>query len=152
MLFQRFDRLLLLAKGGRTVYFGEIGKNSKTLIDYFVRNGGPDCPPNANPAEYMLHVIGAAPGAHTEIDWPAVWRQTPEYRAVQDELARLSSGGDSQAQTAMHDSSSYKEFAAGFGTQFFAVTTRVFQQYWRSPSYIYSKAVLSFGAVRIAGC
>lgn len=41
MLFQRFDRLLLLAKGGRTVYFGEIGENAKTLMDYFVRNGGP---------------------------------------------------------------------------------------------------------------
>ncbi|KAL1620268.1 Multidrug resistance protein [Neofusicoccum ribis] len=151
MLFQRFDRLLLLAKGGRTVYFGEIGKNSKTLIDYFVRNGVPDCPSNANPAEYMLHVIGAAPGAHTEIDWPAVWRQTPEYRAVQDELARLSSGSGSQARTAVQDASSYKEFAAGFGTQFIAVTTRVFQQYWRSPSYIYSKAVLSFGAALFIG-
>lgn len=27
------------------------------------------------------------------------------------------------------------------------MTKRVFQQYWRSPSYIYSKGVLSFGAV-----
>jgi predicted ATPase len=34
-LFQRFDRLLLLAKGGRTVYFGEVGRGSSTLIDYF---------------------------------------------------------------------------------------------------------------------
>lgn len=56
MLFQRFDRLLLLAKGGKTVYFGEIGRNSKTLLEYFARNGGPSCPEGANPAEHMLNV------------------------------------------------------------------------------------------------
>ena len=53
MLFQRFDRLLLLAKGGRTVYFGDIGKDSKTLVDYFERNGGPVYDKSVNPAEYM---------------------------------------------------------------------------------------------------
>ncbi|GKT90617.1 ABC-2 type transporter [Colletotrichum tofieldiae] len=41
ILFQRFDRLLLLARGGKTVYFGPIGQNSQCLIDYFVQNGGP---------------------------------------------------------------------------------------------------------------
>lgn len=39
MLFQRFDRLLFLAKGGKTVYFGEVGENSKVLTSYFERNG-----------------------------------------------------------------------------------------------------------------
>jgi ATP-binding cassette subfamily G (WHITE) protein 2 (PDR) len=56
MLFQRFDRLLLLAKGGKTVYFGEIGRNSQTLLGYFARNGGPRLPEGANPAEHMLNV------------------------------------------------------------------------------------------------
>lgn len=49
MLFQRFDRLLFLATGGRTVYFGKIGENSRTLIDYFEKNGAKPCPPEANP-------------------------------------------------------------------------------------------------------
>lgn len=52
MLFQRFDRLLFLAKGGRTVYFGEVGENSKILTDYFERNGAPPCTRDANPAEW----------------------------------------------------------------------------------------------------
>ncbi|OLN85666.1 Multidrug resistance protein CDR1 [Colletotrichum chlorophyti] len=149
MLFQRFDRLLLLARGGRTVYFGEIGQNSQVLVDYFVRNGGPACPAGANPAEWMLEVIGAAPGAHTEIDWPAVWRQTPEYQAVQDELSRLRGEGLARVQsTRSEKGSSFNEFAAGFNVQFMQVTRRVFQQYWRSPTYIYSKGLLSFGAVQ----
>ncbi|CAG8200934.1 unnamed protein product [Penicillium olsonii] len=77
MLFQRFDRLLLLARGGKTVYFGEIGENSKVLMDYFVKNGGELCPAMANPAEHMLKIIGATPGQHTNIDWHETCRKSP---------------------------------------------------------------------------
>jgi ABC-type multidrug transport system ATPase subunit len=52
-LFENFDRLLLLQRGGQTVYFGDIGKDASVLIDYLRRHGA-DCPPDANPAEYML--------------------------------------------------------------------------------------------------
>ncbi|KAL2755434.1 hypothetical protein ACRALDRAFT_1082331 [Sodiomyces alcalophilus JCM 7366] len=149
MLFQRFDRLLLLASGGKTVYFGEIGKDSKVLMDYFARNGGPPLPPGVNPAEHMLEVIGAAPGAQTDIDWPATWRQSPEYREVQAELARLSADASEKGapgEPAPQDASQYKEFAAPFSTQIGQVTKRAFQQFWRSPTYIISKFWLTAGA------
>lgn len=150
MLFQRFDRLLLLARGGRTVYFGEIGKNSQVLMDYFSRNGGPALPDGANPAEHMLEVIGAAPGTHTDIDWPSVWRQSPEYRDVQAELTMLCSSplsGTVSARANDETAEQYAEFAASFPTQLWQVNKRVFQQYYRSPSYILSKFVLSAAAV-----
>lgn len=147
ILFQRFDRLLLLAKGGKTVYFGPIGRGSKSLVDYFVRNGAADCLVGANPAEYMLQVIGAAPGAHTDIDWPAVWRQSPEYQSVQDELAEFTSIKAPSSPADNNDAAAQDEFAAPFSVQFKEVIKRVFEQYWRSPRYIYSKAVLSFGSV-----
>ncbi|KAM0517595.1 hypothetical protein ACHAPS_008073 [Verticillium nonalfalfae] len=149
ILFQRFDRLLLLARGGRTVYFGPIGKNSQTLNDYFVRNGGPACTPEANPAEHMLHVIGAAPGTHSEIDWPDVWRRSPEYRGVQDELERLEAGRRPIEEN--QDLSKFSEFAVPLSLQYREVCWRVFQQYWRSPSYLMSKAFLSCGAALFIG-
>jgi ABC-type multidrug transport system ATPase subunit len=150
MLFQRFDRLLLLAKGGKTVYFGEIGTNSKVLMDYFVRNGGPELPTGANPAEHMLKIIGAAPGTHTDVDWPAVWRDSPEYKEVQKELRRLGSSAstdNSRAEQETEDPSQYNEFAVSFPVQLQQVTKRVFQQFWRRPKYIYSKFWLTTGAV-----
>ena len=151
MLFQRFDRLLLLAKGGKTVYFGEIGQNSRTLVDYFVRNGAPDCSPGGNPAEYMLEVIGAAPGAHTSVDWPAIWRNSKEYREVQNELSRLKDLENTQTSTSTDlDKSSYDEFAAPLSTQILIVIKRIFQNYWRTPSYIYSKALLTIGSVSLS--
>jgi ABC-type multidrug transport system ATPase subunit len=149
MLFQRFDRLLLLSRG-KTIYFGDVGRNSKVLVDYFVRNGGPKCPAGANPAEYMLEVIGAAPGAHTDIDWPEVWRNSPEHTQVQQELSRLVAEGSSRVlESAAQDVTGFNEFATPSKVQYLEVTKRLFQQYWRSPGYIYSKVILSAGAVSI---
>ncbi|EMC97505.1 hypothetical protein BAUCODRAFT_454374 [Baudoinia panamericana UAMH 10762] len=144
MLFQRFDRLLFLARGGRTVYFGGIGENSRILASYFERNGAHKCPDDANPAEWMLEVIGAAPGTHTDIDWHQTWRDSKEYQEVHAELGRLEHERPKEAppRTSTEDKASYREFAAPFGLQFWEVTQRVFQQYWRTPSYIYSKTAL----------
>ncbi|GKT89599.1 LOW QUALITY PROTEIN: ABC-2 type transporter [Colletotrichum tofieldiae] len=153
-LFQRFDRLLLLARGGRTVYFGDIGKNSHVLLNYLRRYGAPSYQSGSNPAEYMLEVIGAAPKAHTDIDWPTVWRESEEYQIVQRELGRLSGRAndkDIRLTTENHDPSAYAEFAADFRVQIHEVTKRVFQQYWRSPSYIFSKSVLTFGSALFIG-
>jgi len=141
MLFQRFDRLLFLQKGGKTVYFGEIGEHSKTMISYFERHSGLKCPEDANPAEWMLEVIGAAPGSETDLDWFQTWRESPEYRGVQEELQRLVDTRG-PVPTREEDAGSYREFAASFPQQFREVSLRVFQQYWRTPSYIYSKITL----------
>ena len=147
MLFQRFDRLLFLTKGGKPVYFGDIGASSKILTSYFERNGAHPCPPEANPAEWILEVVGAAPGSHTDIDWNQVWKDSPELAEVhahldelKDELPLLR---PVRTNPAAADKASYRAVAAPFGQQLWAVTFRVFQQYWRTPTYIYSKSALS---------
>ncbi|KAK7427794.1 Multidrug resistance protein [Neonectria magnoliae] len=142
MLFQRFDRLLFLAKGGRTVYFGDIGEHSHTLVSYFERHGAPPCPANENPAEWMLSAIGAAPGSTTDHDWHQVWRESPEYQSVQAELQRLKAEGPANDTSDHSGANSYREFATPLWEQLLIVTRRVFEQYWRTPSYIYSKFVL----------
>jgi ATP-binding cassette subfamily G (WHITE) protein 2 (PDR) len=145
LLFQRFDRILLLAKGGRTVYFGDIGRNSEILLDYFARNGGPEYMPGENPAEYMLAAIGAASGAHTTIDWPTVWKESKEYEQVHAELAKLRELSNKPSAVEDSTDATHQEFAASLATQFKTVGIRVAQQYWRTPSYIYSKALLTVG-------
>ncbi|TPX53609.1 hypothetical protein PhCBS80983_g06254 [Powellomyces hirtus] len=151
ILFQRFQRLLLLAKGGKTVYFGEIGKNSKTLIEYFNKNGAAPCPEEANPAEWMLEVIGAAPGTTTDIDWNEVWLKSPERVAVGQELGNLKQLAQRNVTPAVRNELDYTEFAAPFSQQLLETTKRVFQQYWRTPSYIYSKALLCIGSALFIG-
>ncbi|GAA6026236.1 hypothetical protein JCM10207_008566 [Rhodosporidiobolus poonsookiae] len=50
-LFQVFDRLLLLQEGGKTCFFGDIGENSKTLLEYFHARTDKRCEEQNNPAE-----------------------------------------------------------------------------------------------------
>ncbi|KAH7121362.1 ABC-2 type transporter-domain-containing protein [Dactylonectria macrodidyma] len=141
ILFQRFDRLLFLASGGKTVYYGDIGENSKCMTNYFEKNGAHPCLPRDNPAEWMLEVIGAAPGSSTDTDWPQVWRDSPESAECQRELQRLADHPENKGPLD-EDPSSFDEFAAPFSVQLFNVVRRVFEQYWRTPSYIYSKTTL----------
>ncbi|CAG8274635.1 unnamed protein product [Penicillium salamii] len=142
MLFQRFDRLLFLAKGGRTVYFGQIGENSSILADYFMRNGGHALSEGENPAEWMLDVIGAAPGSHSDIDWPAAWNESAEKAAVVQHLGELKSSLSQKAPDAGAETE-HREFASSTRVQLWECLSRVFSQYWRTPSYIYSKIILS---------
>lgn len=146
LIFEQFDRLLLLSKGGKTVYFGDVGENSKVLTRYFERHGATACAPDENPAEWMLKVIGAAPGAHTDRDWFETWCHSQEYSVMRRELDELEKHGafatdpDASAELAT-------TYAAPLTTQVLMCTQRVFQQYWRTPSYIYSKLILCGGTV-----
>jgi hypothetical protein len=68
MVFETFDYLLLMKKGGNTVYFGEIGPASRDLVSYFERNGAQPFPRNGNPADTMLDVVAPA-GGEAEFEW-----------------------------------------------------------------------------------
>lgn len=149
ILFQTFDRLLFLAKGGKTVYFGPIGEDSKTLTSYFEQNGSRECGGNENPAEWILDVIGAAPGSINTIDWPATWRESKERQEVKRELAQLKQ--DLSHLPVDSNKESLAEFAAPVGLQLKAVTQRVFEQYWRSPTYLYSKVLLCLSSSLFVG-
>lgn len=140
ILFQEFDRLLFLAKGGKTVYFGDIGKNSETLLNYFESNGAPKCGENDNPAEYMLTMVGAGATGKSAKDWHEVWKSSQEAKDVVKELDRIKS--EMGSKHSEEDSDSHSEFAMPFPQQLIEVTRRVFQQYWRTPGYIYSKLLL----------
>ncbi|KAJ5540354.1 hypothetical protein N7513_008686 [Penicillium frequentans] len=141
-LFQTFDRLLFLAKGGRTVYFGEVGEQSTTLLEYFERNGARPCETLENPAEYILDMV-AGDGC-PDVDWVQAWRNSQEYQDVVAEVDRLHSIKGPRDEPSTHDDGDddNAEFAMPITTQLWVVLGRCFQAYYRRPDYIYSKFVL----------
>ena len=143
LLIQEFDRLLFLARGGKTVYFGDLGKNSKTLIKYFESHGAPKCPKEANPVEWMLHVIGAAPGSHANQDYHDVWLQSQEYAAVRTELQSMETDLAALPKDEVEEKEKRREFAAPFWRQYLLATNRVLECYYRSPGYIWAKIALT---------
>ena len=132
--------------GGKTLYFGEIGDSSKTLTSYFELNGARPCSRDENPAEWMLEVTGAAPGLESTQDWSTIWNNSGEHKAVKAELTRMKEAS-SQQPVSVNDPDAHRPFAAPFGTQLWIVLARVFQQYWRTPSYLYSKVALCLFSV-----
>ncbi|KAI9923984.1 hypothetical protein MW887_007442 [Aspergillus wentii] len=140
LLFQTFDRLLFLAKGGKTVYFGDIGKDSNTLLEYFERNGARNCEELENPAEYILEML-AGGDASAGVDWVQTWRDSPEYKGVVAEVDRLQSSDQPAPDSSSADDSN-AEFAMPLYSQLFYVLQRVFQQYYRQPEYVLAKYIL----------
>ncbi|KAH7099818.1 pleiotropic drug resistance ABC transporter [Auriculariales sp. MPI-PUGE-AT-0066] len=139
-LFQVFDRVLLLQKGGKTVYFGDLGENSTTLIHYFERNGARHCDSHENPAEYMLEAIGAGATAQAKQDWHQSWLNSPERHTVQEEIDQFHREGEKKGavQTALK-----REFATTWFYQVRENLARLAVAYWRDPSYVMAKFALS---------
>jgi ATP-binding cassette subfamily G (WHITE) protein 2 (PDR) len=144
-LFQEFDRLLFLAKGGKTVYFGPIGKNSQTLIDYFETNNARKCGEQENPAEYMLEIVNKGSSGQGQ-DWHEVWKGSHERKLVDEELEQIHKDKMNEAIAGEDEEGAHNEFAMPFSAQVYAVTYRVFQQYWRMPSYVFAKWALGIAS------
>ena len=81
-----FDDLLLLKKGGRVVYHGAVGDNSRALIDYFETRGATQIELGDNPANWMLRVLLDEKMG----DLAQVWKKSPEFAALKEELTTLS--------------------------------------------------------------
>jgi len=137
ILFEEFDDLLLLRAGGQTVYFGELGQDSQTLIKYLERNGAARCRKDANPAEYMLDAIGAGATAKTTRDWPKLWRESEECKLVNEEINKICTERRKADESQLMKDQ--REYAMPRTTQIIAVTKRSFTSYWRDPNYLLGK-------------
>ncbi|KAH6838399.1 ABC-2 type transporter-domain-containing protein [Chaetomium sp. MPI-CAGE-AT-0009] len=164
MLFEQFDRLLLMDRGGRVAYFGDIGPDSSTVLSYFYRQGqARRCGRTENAAEYLLDVVGTPGTAAKGSDWPNLWSESDESRHVWEQLNDLKEGGaattgalppDPAHFTAQHvgrNSSNSSKYAVSIPAQFPVVCRRVLQQYWRSPAYIFSKLLLAITCSLLVG-
>ncbi|TVY17321.1 ABC transporter G family member 11 [Lachnellula arida] len=136
-LFENFDRLLLLQKGGQTVYFGDIGKDAVVLLDYFRRHGA-HCPPDANPAEYMLDAIGAGQAARVgDRDWGEIFAESPELANIKDRISQMKA--TRLEEVGSHAKVDEKEFATPLLHQLKIVQKRTNLSFWRSPNYGFTR-------------
>ncbi|KAI9507719.1 ABC-2 type transporter-domain-containing protein [Russula earlei] len=138
LLFESFDRLLLLENGGHTVYFGDIGPDSCVVREYFARYGAA-CHKDANFAEYMLDVIGAGMAPRIgRRDWKDIWLDSPESHLVKEEIRGLKRS----AMTCNNKNESASKYATPFLYQLRVVTKRSFVTLWRSPGYVFTRLFL----------
>ncbi|KAI0318679.1 pleiotropic drug resistance ABC transporter [Amylostereum chailletii] len=141
-LFDMFDRLLLLQKGGQTVYFGDLGDNARTMLSYFEEHGARSCGSHENPAEYMLDVIGAGATATSAINWHDIWKASDEEKRLAQEIVLIQSRG-TQGLEEHPSTPTTSVFATSWTTQLRLLIQRELERHWRDPTYLLSKIAMN---------
>ncbi|CAL5361309.1 unnamed protein product [Camellia sinensis] len=69
-IFEAFDELLLMKRGGQVIYSGPLGRNSRKIIEYFEEIPGiPKIKEKYNPATWMLEASSVAAEVQLGIDF-----------------------------------------------------------------------------------
>lgn len=144
-LFAQFDTLLLLAKGGKTVYSGAIGENAETIKEYFGRYGAP-CPADSNPAEHMIDVVSG--GLSQGRDWHQIWLESPEYQEFVATLDHIIADAAAKPPGTKDDG---HEFATPLWEQIRLVTRRMNIALYRNTEYINNKFALHISTALFNG-
>lgn len=145
ILFEMFDRLLFLSEG-KSLYFGDIGCDSKVLTAYFEQHGARKCEAKENPAEWLLRVTNHVHGSEIVVDWAEKWRCSEERRQIKADLNQMKEHLAADERPTDSKTSS-GEFATPFAEQLYLVTKRGFTNNWRTAAYLYSQFFLVLGLV-----
>ncbi|KAF5006716.1 hypothetical protein FDECE_6926 [Fusarium decemcellulare] len=144
-----FDRLLLLDQG-QAIYFGSLGHEFRDVIHYFERHGARKCLSHENPAEWMMEIT-RDDATDNGMSWGSIWKESMEHDLVRQECDDMEQRLSNTAVGESSQETQITEFAAPFWDQLAIVTKRAFEHDWRSPGYIYSKSLTTFGTAFING-
>ncbi|KAG4048248.1 ABC transporter G family member 36 [Phytophthora cactorum] len=134
-VFSVFDSLLLLKRGGETVFAGELGKNASEMIAYFESiDGVTKLEDNYNPATWMLEVIGAGVGNSNgdKTDFVKVFQSSKHFDFLQSNLDRE---GVARPSPDLPELTYSDKRAATEITQMKFLLQRFFNMYWRTASF-----------------
>ena len=146
-LFAQFDTLLLLARGGKTVYFGDIGDNAATIKQYFGKYGA-ICPHEANPAEFMIDVVTGGIPEVKDMDWHQIWLDSSEQKAMIAELDTMVAEAAAKPPGTVDDGN---EFSMPMWEQIKIVTHRMNVSLFRNTAYVNNKFSLHIISAALNG-
>ncbi|KAL6336669.1 hypothetical protein AAG906_035983 [Vitis piasezkii] len=130
-IFEAFDELLLMKRGGQVIYAGPLGRHSHKLVEYFEAIPGvPKIKEGSNPATWMLVVSASSVEAQMEVDFAEIYANSSLYQRNQELIKELST-----PPPASKDLYFPTEFSQPFSTQCKACFWKQHWSYWRNPQY-----------------
>ncbi|KAK1577774.1 hypothetical protein Q3G72_024687 [Acer saccharum] len=76
-IFEAFDELLLMKRGGQVIYSGPLGRNSHKIVEYFEAVPGvPKIKEKYNPATWMLEVSSVAAEVRLNMDFAEYYKSS----------------------------------------------------------------------------
>ncbi|KAL7685093.1 putative AAA+ ATPase domain, CDR ABC transporter, ABC transporter, G1 [Plasmopara halstedii] len=150
-VFLVFDSLLLLKRGGETVFFGNLGTNCQHLIDYFSSiPGSPELLKGYNPATWMLECIGAGVGKNSsnDVDFVEYFNQSKEKQAL---VANMNVEGVTSPSSQTKELTFDRKRASSSMTQAKFLLIRFVRMYWRTPTYNITRMIIALMLGLLAG-
>lgn len=138
-IFEAFDELLLLKRGGKTIFFGNMGPDQSTLIGHFEAVPGVNkFKLGGNPANWMLEVTTPGNEKALGVDFNAIYDSSPlceRNTALIDSLAKPAEG--------IQDLHFDTVYALNPMQQFFYLIKKNNTIYWRSANYNLVRIVIT---------
>ncbi|KAH1066537.1 hypothetical protein J1N35_031524 [Gossypium stocksii] len=130
-IFEAFDELFLMKRGGQEIYVGPLGHHSKYLIRYFEGiQGVSKIKDGYNPATWMLEVTASAQELSLGVDFADIYKNSDLYRrnkALIEDLSKPAPGAKE-----LYFPTQYSQ---SFLTQCTACLWKQHWSYWRNPPY-----------------
>lgn len=131
-IFEAFDELFLMKRGGQVIYAGPLGQHSHKLVEYFEAIPGvPRIKNGYNPATWMLDVSSTAAEAQLGVDFAEIYANSELYNRNNQQLIKQLSTPE-PGSTDLYFPTKYSQT---FVTQCKACFWKQHWSYWRNPQY-----------------
>ncbi|KAI3981953.1 hypothetical protein MKX01_018859 [Papaver californicum] len=130
-IFESFDELFLMKRGGQEIYVGPLGRHSCHLIRYFEGiEGVSKIKDGYNPATWMLEVTSAGQEGGLGVDFTDIYKNSELYKRNKELIKELS-----VAPPGTNDLYFPTMYSRSLFTQCMACLWKQYWSYWRNPSY-----------------
>ncbi|KAK7279559.1 hypothetical protein RJT34_24612 [Clitoria ternatea] len=146
-IFEAFDELLLMKRGGQIIYNGPLGQQSHKLIEYFEAIPGvPRIKDGYNPATWILEISHPAIESQLGIDFAELYIKSELYQRNQELIEELSTPLEGTK-----DLYFPTIYSKSFITQCTACFWKLHLSYWRNPQYNVIRFFMSISVGLIFG-
>ncbi|KAL4583820.1 hypothetical protein LXL04_008404 [Taraxacum kok-saghyz] len=146
-IFESFDELLLIKRGGQVIYAGPVGRNSEKIIEYFEEIPGvPKMPERTNPATWMLEVSSNAAAVRLDMDFSEYFRSSELQQRNKHLVMQLNTPPRGAAD--LHFGTQYSQSTWG---QFKYCLWKMWCGYWRNPDYNLFRNFFTLATALIVG-
>ncbi|KAL5822739.1 hypothetical protein ACOSQ4_020639 [Xanthoceras sorbifolium] len=146
-IFEAFDELLLMKRGGQVIYSGPLGRNSHKIVEYFEAVPGiPKIKEKYNPATWMLEVSSVAAEVRLNMDFAEHYKSSALHqrnKALVKELSTPPPGAKDLYFTSQYSQSPWGQFKSCIWKQWWT--------YWRSPDYNLVRYFFTLAAALMVG-